>query len=65
MNTYIIKHRCILSFIYSAGLRRSELINMKVTDIISERNQIRICQAKGNKDRYSILSPHLLIELRE
>lgn len=60
-----IKHRCILSLIYSAGLRRNELINMEITDIISERNQIRIYQAKGNKDRYSILSPHLLIELRE
>ncbi|MPQ47171.1 tyrosine-type recombinase/integrase [Marinifilum sp. N1E240] len=60
-----IKHRCILSLIYSAGLRRKELINLEITDIISERNQIRIYQAKGNKDRYSILSPHLLIELRE
>lgn len=60
-----LKHKCILSLIYSAGLRRSELINMKVTDIISDRNQVRISQAKGNKDRYSILSAHLLTELRE
>ncbi|BAX81477.1 tyrosine-type recombinase/integrase [Labilibaculum antarcticum] len=59
-----LKHKCILSLIYSAGLRRSELINMKVTDIISDRNQVRISQAKGNKDRYSILSAHLLTELR-
>ncbi|MRT94433.1 tyrosine-type recombinase/integrase [Ancylomarina sp. 16SWW S1-10-2] len=59
-----IKHRCILSLLYSAGLRRSELINMRINDIISERNQVLIHNAKGNKDRYSILSPHLLSELR-
>jgi len=58
------KHKCILSLIYSAGLRRSELINLKVSDIISERKQIRITQAKGKKDRYSILSIKLLEELR-
>jgi site-specific recombinase XerD len=60
-----IKHKCILALIYSAGLRRNELINIRITDIISERNQILIHKGKGNKDRYSILSPHLLIELRE
>ena len=60
-----IKHKCILSLIYSAGLRRNELINIRITDIISERNQVLIQKGKGNKDRYSILSPHLLIELRE
>jgi integrase/recombinase XerD len=60
-----IKHRCIISVIYSAGLRRSELINLEVADIISDRNQIRIRGAKGNKDRYSLLSPHLLKELRQ
>lgn len=59
-----IKHRCILSVIYSAGLRRSELIDLRVTDILSERNQVLIHNAKGNKDRYSLLSPHLLSELR-
>ena len=59
------KHRRTLSLLYLAGLRRNELINMKFTDIISERNQVRIYQAKGNKDCYSILSLHLLIELRE
>jgi len=46
-------------------LRRSELINLKITDIISEREQIRIAGAKGNKDRYSLLSLKLLNELRE
>jgi len=60
-----IKHRCILSLIYSSGLRRNELIDMRISDIISERNQILIHKAKGNKDRYSILSPYLISELRD
>lgn len=64
-HTSNIKHRCILALIYSAGLRRSELINLKITDIISEREQIHIVGAKGNKDRYSLLSLKLLNELRE
>lgn len=59
------KHKCILSLIYSAGLRRNELINLQPTDIISDRNQIRIVNGKGNKDRYSIISPKLIQELRE
>jgi len=50
--------------IYSAGLRRSELINLKLSDILADRNQIIIRYAKGKKDRYSLLSPHLLKELR-
>jgi len=60
-----LKHRCILSLLYSAGLRRSELIDLKPTDILSERKQIRIIQGKGKKDRRSLLSESLLIELRE
>ncbi|MBL7930273.1 MAG: site-specific integrase [Bacteroidia bacterium] len=63
--THNIKHRCILALIYSAGLRRSELISLKITDIISERGQVRIAGAKGNKDRYSLLSFKMLNELRE
>ena len=49
---------------YSAGLRLSELTNIKLKDIDSERMQIRVSQAKGKKDRYSILSPKLLGLLR-
>lgn len=59
-----LKHKCILSIIYSAGLRRSELIGLKITDIISERGLIKIVGAKGKKDRYSLLSSSLLKELR-
>ena len=64
-NTNNLKHRCILSLIYSAGLRRSELINLKATDILGDRNQIHIKGGKGKKDRYSIISGYLLDELRK
>lgn len=60
-----LKHKCILSLIYSAGLRRSELINLKITDIHSDRGVIRIESAKGKKDRYSLLAASLLGLLRE
>ncbi len=59
-----IKHKCILSLIYSAGLRRSELINLKITNIDSRRGLIRIEGAKGKKDRYSLLSSLLVTQLR-
>lgn len=50
---------------YSAGLRVSELLNIKIGDIDSTRMQIRIIQAKGKKDRYTLLSVKLLEVLRE
>jgi len=59
-----IKHRCIIGLLYSSGLRRSELINLKVEDIDSSRMSIKVVDAKGNKDRYSILSSTLLVDLR-
>jgi len=60
-----LKHKCILMTIYSGGLRRSELINLKVEDIDSQRMLIKICGAKGRKDRFTLLSEKLLDELRE
>jgi len=59
-----IKHKCILMLIYSAGLRRGELINLKITDIDSERMVINIIGAKGKKDRISLLSTNMLQLLR-
>ncbi len=59
-----IKHKTILTLIYSAGLRVGEAIKLKVQDIDSGRMQIRIRQAKGAKDRYAVLSPVLLDLLR-
>ena len=50
---------------YSAGLRLHEVCNLKIGDIDSQRMLIRVVQAKGAKDRYSILSPVTLVLLRE
>jgi len=60
-----LKHKSILMLAYSAGLRLSELVNVKIKDIDSNRMQIRIEQAKGKKDRYSVLSVKLLEVLRQ
>jgi integrase/recombinase XerD len=59
-----IKHRVILMLAYGAGLRVSELCHLKLADIDSSRMSIRVEQGKGAKDRYSLLSPRLLGELR-
>ena len=58
------KHRMLLMTAYSAGLRVSELVHLKVTDIHSDRMMIRVEQGKGKKDRYTLLSKRLLGELR-
>lgn len=60
-----IKHKCILMLIYSAGLRRSELLNLKPADIDSERMLVHINGAKGRKDRISLLSENVLQYLRQ
>lgn len=60
-----IKHKTMLSLIYSCGLRRSELLNLKPTDIDSKRNVVIIKQAKGKKDRIVPLSQNILKMLRE
>ena len=62
--TYNIKHRCIISLLYSAGLRRGELLNLKVTDIDSKRMLIRVDGGKGRKDRFTLLGETMLQDLR-
>jgi integrase/recombinase XerD len=59
-----IKHRTILTICYAAGLRISEAISLRVTDIDSQRMVIRVEQGKCQKDRYVMLSPKLLQTLR-
>jgi site-specific recombinase XerD len=51
-----LKHKCMLYIVYSGGLRRSEVVKLKVSDIDFDRKQIRIRQGKGNKDRYTLIS---------
>lgn len=55
-----LKHRTIIALLYSAGLRISELINLKLDDININRKQFIIKNAKGRKDRYAPLAEHLL-----
>ncbi|SCZ11051.1 Phage integrase family protein [Alkaliphilus peptidifermentans DSM 18978] len=50
------KHKLLLMLTYSAGLRVSEVINLKLTDIDSDRMLLKVCQGKGRKDRYTLLS---------
>jgi site-specific recombinase XerD len=58
------RHRAFLMTVYGAGLRLNEACHLKSEHILSERQQIRVVQGKGNKDRYTLLSPRLLEELR-
>ena len=59
-----LKYKAALSLAYGAGLRVSEVVTLKVSDIDSKRMVIRVEQGKGHKDRYVMLSPHLLELLR-
>jgi integrase/recombinase XerD len=59
-----LKYKAALSVAYGAGLRASEIISLKVSDIDGARMVIRVEQGKGRKDRYVMLSPHLLVLLR-
>ena len=59
-----IKHKTILSLAYSVGLRVSEIINLKIDDIDSDRMLIKISNSKGGKDRYVPLSVYILSLLR-
>ena len=58
------KHQAALSVAYGAGLRASEVVALKVSDIDSNRMTLRIEQGKGRKDRYAMLCPVLLEHLR-
>jgi integrase/recombinase XerD len=62
--TNLLKHRVLLMTTYAAGLRVSEVCALKVSDLDSERMTVRVEQSKGAKDRYSVLSPRLLEDLR-
>ena len=60
-----IKHKTMLSLIYSSGLRRSELLNLKINNIDSKRMQLIILKSKGGKDRITPLSKTVLLLLRQ
>jgi len=60
-----LKHRCILLLVYSAGLRASELINLRIVDVDSGRKVLNIRCGKGRKDRVTLLSEKILTYLRQ
>ena len=59
------KHRAILTTCYGAGLRISEAVRLTVPAIDSKRMVLRVANGKGQKDRYVMLSPKLLVVLRD
>src|ERR1700749_1836980 len=59
-----LKYKAALSVAYGAGLRANEVVSLQIGDIDSKRMVIRVEQGKGRKDRYVMLSPHLLELLR-
>lgn len=62
---YNLKHKCILSLMYSCGLRVSEVLNLKISDIDSKRMIIKINGSKNNKDRLVPINNKLIILLRK
>jgi integrase/recombinase XerD len=60
-----LKHKAILMITYSSGLRESETMRLKITDIDSKRMMVRVQDGKGGKDRYTILSRTALECLRQ
>jgi len=59
-----VKHRTVIILLYSTGMRLSEIASLKITDIDSKNMRIKVVQGKGAKDRYTILSKQVLLELR-
>jgi len=60
-----IKHRCMLMLIYSAGLRRSEMLNLRIGDVDFNRSVVFIRSAKGHKDRQSVLAQNMVPMLQQ
>jgi len=60
-----LKHKAILSLTYSSGLRVSEVVKVKVSDIDSNRGLLHIKKGKGKKDRYTIISDKIIKQLRD
>lgn len=60
-----IKHKALLMLIYSSGLRVSEVVRIRIQDIDGKRKMLRVSQAKGRKDRYTVLSNTALDVLRQ
>lgn len=55
-----LKHRATLAMIYASGLRISEVLNLKISDIDYDRKQVKVTQGKGRKDRYVVLAESIM-----
>ncbi|MBI3301253.1 MAG: site-specific integrase [Deltaproteobacteria bacterium] len=62
--TATLRERALLMTPYGGGLRVSEVVRLRVSDIDAQRGMLRVEQGKGRKDRYTLLGPRLLAELR-
>ncbi|MDB5262993.1 MAG: integrase [Adhaeribacter sp.] len=60
-----LKHRCLMQLLYAGGLRIGEVINLKISDVKSDRNLLLLRGGKGKKDRTTLLSQKLLHSLRQ
>ncbi|MGB1040803.1 MAG: tyrosine-type recombinase/integrase [Flavobacteriales bacterium] len=65
INTHNIKHKALLGLLYGSGLRIGELLELRLSDIDSERMTVKVNQGKGKKDRLTILSNNVLMVLRK
>lgn len=63
-STATLRERALLMATYGGGLRVSEVVRLRVNDVDAERGMLRVEQGKGRKDRYTLLGPRLLAELR-
>jgi integrase/recombinase XerD len=59
-----LKERCVVGLLYGCGMRISEVTNLKINDIDSVNQRIKVVQGKGGKDRFTLLPPALLQQLR-
>jgi integrase/recombinase XerD len=64
-STATLRERALLMTTYGGGLRVSEVVRLRVSDIDAQRNMLRVEQGKGRKDRYTLLGPRLLATLRQ
>jgi integrase/recombinase XerD len=64
-NCFSVKQRCLVELFYSSGLRLEELRLLKMADVESSQNRIRVNHGKGNKQRFTILSKICLENLRK
>lgn len=60
-----LKHKTILMLVYSSGIRVGELVNLKVSDICRDSMRLKVRDAKGGRDRYTLLSEICLLQLEQ